>query len=63
MLKLAALGALGYAGYKYYQNNVMRGADRDTIAPRNKVAGGPLSEEAQISPTAGPHADELSEKS
>ncbi len=56
MLKLAALGVLGYAGYKYYQKNVYHSADREATASKNKVAGGPLSQRAQVSPTAGPPA-------
>ena len=48
MLKLAVLGALGYAGYKYYQNNKSggHGADRSYSGPL--VAGGPLSDRASI---------------
>jgi uncharacterized membrane protein YebE (DUF533 family) len=48
LLKLAALGALGYAGYKYYEKN------KDSIAmPRRErtapaLAGGPLSSEAHV---------------
>lgn len=63
MLKLAALGALGYAGYKYYQKNVDQSADRETTASRNKVAGGTLSKRAQVSPTAAPPAIEQSDNS
>ena len=50
MLKLAALGALGYAGYKYYQKNshkfVSSGTDR-----REAVAGGPISDRATVQRT------------
>lgn len=53
MLKLAALGALGYAGYKYYRKNLNESGSRDAT-PRDKVAGGPLSEKARVQPTAGP---------
>jgi uncharacterized membrane protein YebE (DUF533 family) len=48
LLKLAALGALGYAGYRYYEKN------KDSFAmPRRKrsapaLAGGPLSSEAHV---------------
>ena len=45
LLKLATLGALGYAGYKYYEKNKASFA-----APRQRsaVAGGPLSDEARV---------------
>ena len=47
LLKLAALGAIGYAGYKYYEKN------RATFAlPRSTpdvaLAGGPLSDQARV---------------
>ena len=53
LLKLAALGAIGYAGYRYYEKNRdsldasfrrFTGSRRDAPA----VAGGPLSNEARI---------------
>ena len=48
LLKLAALGALGYAGYKYYEKN----RDRFTMPRRERsapaLAGGPLSSEARV---------------
>jgi hypothetical protein len=44
LLKLAALGALGYAGYRYYRKN--KGS------PRIALAGGPLSDQAKLQPTA-----------
>ena len=52
MFKLAALGALGYAGYKYFQKNgnpfrSTDGGDRRRIA----VAGGPISERATVQHT------------
>lgn len=43
LVKLAVLGGLGYAGYKYYQR--ASGAQR---APRVALAGGPLSSHAQL---------------
>jgi uncharacterized membrane protein YebE (DUF533 family) len=47
LLKLATLGALGYAGYKYYEKNKASFA-----APRERpavaLAGGPLSDEARV---------------
>jgi len=47
LLKLAALGAIGYAGYRYYEKN------KDSFgSPRCKsepaLAGGPLSSEAHV---------------
>ncbi|HEX6960466.1 MAG TPA: hypothetical protein VF175_01255 [Lacipirellula sp.] len=47
LLKLAALGAIGYAGYRYYEKN------KDSFgSPRRKsepaLAGGPLSSEAHV---------------
>lgn len=54
LLKLAALGALGYAGYKYYQARSDHGPRRadestpDVSNPRVAVAGGPLSEQAAV---------------
>ena len=48
MLKLVALGALGYAGYKYYQKNVSGGHVADRSNSRPSLAGGPLSDRASI---------------
>lgn len=50
MIKLAALGALGYAGYKYYQKNAAQSGAGDTTTRRNAAAGGPLSEKATARP-------------
>ena len=52
MLKLAALGALGYAGYKYYQKNMSGNAQGDRNVRRTAVAGGPLSKSATLQHTA-----------
>lgn len=51
LLKLAALGALGYAGYKYLEKNQGGSAlpRRTDDAPR--LAGGPLSSEARLQHT------------
>jgi uncharacterized membrane protein YebE (DUF533 family) len=48
LLKLAALGALGYAGYKYYEKNKdsFRSPGNERALPA--VAGGPLSNEARV---------------
>ena len=50
MLKLAALGALGYAGYKYYQKNgnPFNQQDRYDGIHRNAAAGGRISDDAVI---------------
>lgn len=51
MIKLAALGALGYAGYKYFQKNANQ-SGRGTAGKQNAVAGGPLSNKAHLQPVA-----------
>jgi hypothetical protein len=62
MLKLAALGALGYVGYRYVQKNgglsqLTGGGSRDASTgsaapersdPHLAVAGGPLSSDAAV---------------
>lgn len=53
MLKLAALGALGYAGYKYFQKTR---SDTDGRVRERAVAGGPLSPQATLQPTPIPPA-------
>ena len=46
LIKLAALGALGYAGYRYYTSQQ---AKTQTYTPAdNMVAGGPLSTSATL---------------
>ena len=54
LIKLAALGALGYAGYRYFTGEQ---AKRQTPAPasspeENLVAGGPLSSSATVQHSA-----------
>lgn len=70
LLRLATLGALGYAGYRYYDKNreqvgeTLRrftdgGSLRDQAAADDEaeLAGGPLSEEAELVPAGeGPIA-------
>jgi len=48
LLKLAALGAIGYAGYKYYEKN--KDSFRIGLGERSRpaLAGGPLSNEANV---------------
>ena len=50
MLKLAALGALGYAGYKYYQKNSHKFGSSDANR-QAAVAGGPISDRATVQHT------------
>jgi hypothetical protein len=42
LLKLAVLGVLGYAGFRYYEKTLRRSARRP------ELAGGPLSSEARL---------------
>ena len=46
LLKLAALGAVGYAGYKY-----LKAKTPERSAPDLRLAGGPLSSEASVQRT------------
>lgn len=46
LLKLAALGAVGYAGYKY-----LKAKTPERSAPDLRLAGGPLSSEASVQHT------------
>ena len=48
MLKLLALGALGYAGYKYYAKNRERFGRSAKEDGHLAVAGGPISEKASV---------------
>ena len=50
LLKLAALGALGYAGYKYYEKNKAT-FTADRPRPAVALAGGPLSDQARVQST------------
>ena len=58
LIKLAVLGGLGYAGYRYFTANrdAFRSAESNRDAREHAVAGGPLSKEAtlQHSPDAPP---------
>jgi uncharacterized membrane protein YebE (DUF533 family) len=51
LLKLAALGALGYAGYKYYGKNQGGSTLPRRIDEGPRLAGGPLSSEARLQHT------------
>lgn len=54
LLKLAALGAIGYAGYRYYQTtrgtspSPTTASPPDLSDPQVALAGGPLSSEAAL---------------
>lgn len=48
MLKLFALGALGYAGYKYYQRQAEQSGSPQTSPRMRAVAGGPISKDASV---------------
>ena len=64
LLKLAALGAIGYAGYKYLEKNgklssdnasgsnlrrqATSGSQPNLSDPQVALAGGPLSEQARV---------------
>ena len=54
LIKLAVLGGLGYAGYRYFTGNrdAYRVTERNRAAHENAVAGGPLSNEARVQHTA-----------
>jgi len=55
LLKLAALGALGYAGYRYAEKQgLISKAERQPMpapAPDIRLAGGPLSSQATLQST------------
>ncbi|MET1756861.1 hypothetical protein ABVV53_15550 [Novosphingobium sp. RD2P27] len=44
LIRLAALGALGYVGYRYLRERPEQNENRGDVA----LAGGPLSEQATI---------------
>jgi len=46
LIKLAALGALGYAGYRYFTSEQAKA--RPSTVGDNLVAGGPLSGSATL---------------
>ena len=48
LLKLAALGAIGYAGYKFYENNKDSFRMPSNSRSQPALAGGPLSSEAHV---------------
>jgi uncharacterized membrane protein YebE (DUF533 family) len=48
LLKLAALGAIGYAGYKYYEKNKDSFRMGSSKRSQPALAGGPLSSQAHV---------------
>ncbi len=61
MIKLLALGALGYVGYRFLQDVTF--AQANPVIGQSPVAGGPLSENASVQqdpsqpPAHDPYAD------
>lgn len=51
MLKLAAFGAMAYAGYKYFQSNPDKGENDNAGGPQNAPAGAPATGNAPVQPT------------
>jgi hypothetical protein len=51
LIKLAALGAAGYAGYMYYQRSSSQRAAKQ-VGPAIALAGGPLSAQARLQDNA-----------
>ncbi|MEO0062690.1 MAG: hypothetical protein RLZZ08_1250 [Pseudomonadota bacterium] len=60
LLKLAALGAIGYAAYQYFESRKGTTPSPSTISepdlsdPQVAIAGGPLSTEASLHHTGQP---------
>ena len=54
MIKLAALGAVGYIAYKFFENGSARNGSAERTPAKNAVAGGPLSEDAEIKRPTSP---------
>lgn len=48
IIKLAALGALGYAGYRYLEKQGYLSRSEARFAPDVRLAGGPLSDQASV---------------
>jgi hypothetical protein len=57
LIKLAALGALGYLGYRYLQQNHGSSPARRSAEPAIALAGGPLSSQAKLEPSDEPADD------
>lgn len=54
IIKLAALGALGYAGYRYFRSNEGDARRHGRAEERVTLAGGPLSDSARVQHSAAP---------
>jgi hypothetical protein len=52
MIKLAALMALGYAGYMYYRNSVSESERRRLVTDPYTDGGGPNLQSAWVSPNS-----------
>lgn len=50
MLKFAALGAIAYAGYRYFQNNSNQSHNDNMDGPQNAPVGGPPTGNAPVQP-------------
>lgn len=48
LIRLAVLGALGFAGYKYLETQGMFPKAPTTTGPDIRLAGGPLSSQATV---------------
>jgi len=57
LIKLAALGGLGYLGYRYFQQNKDQFTVRSGGEPEIALAGGPLSAQAKVEPSDEPSED------
>ncbi len=51
MLKIAALGAIAYAGYRYFQSNSDQSQNDNASGLQNATAGGPPTGNAPVQPS------------
>ncbi|WP_373491172.1 hypothetical protein [Parasphingorhabdus sp.] len=51
MLKFAALGAIAYAGYRYFQNSSDQNQNDNAPNSQNAAAGGPPTGNTPVQPT------------
>jgi hypothetical protein len=57
VIKLTALMALGYAGYRYYRNSVLENKRRSLVTNPCADGGGPNLQSAWVSPPFGRQRD------
>jgi uncharacterized membrane protein YebE (DUF533 family) len=57
MIKLAGLGGLRYAGYKYYQSNAEKLSRHGAAATPNAVAGGSLNDNDTVESSTSSSVD------